>query len=98
MKIIHIELPEPDDHHYEEGEDFLTLESLEGAMDLHAPVPCTVTTVNHTLHHKPELINDDPYGDGWLLRLRPDRMADMEELMDYHEYEVGLPPDTDEDA
>ena len=96
--IIHIELPEPDDHHYEEGEDFLTLESLDGAMDLHAPVAGTVTAVNHVLHHKPELINDDPYGTGWLLRLRPDNMAELEELMDYHEYEVGLPPDHDEDA
>jgi glycine cleavage system H protein len=93
--IIHVELPEPDDHHYEVGEDFLVLESLEGALDLHAPVAGTVTEVNHVLHHKPELINEDPYGAGWLLRMKPDNMKDVEHLMDYHEYEVGL-PDHDE--
>ncbi|MBT3295537.1 MAG: glycine cleavage system protein GcvH [Verrucomicrobia bacterium] len=94
--IIHVELPEPDDHHYEAGEDFLVLESLEGAMDLHAPVAGTVIEVNNLLHHKPELINEDPYGAGWLLRMKPDNMKDVEHLMAYHEYEVGLPPDHDE--
>ncbi len=95
-EIIHVELPEPDDHHYDEGEDFLVLESLESAMDLHAPVAGTVTVVNHELHHKPELINEDPYGTGWLLRMKPDNMGDVVDLMDYHEYEVGLPPDHEE--
>jgi glycine cleavage system H protein len=94
--IIHVELPEPDDHHYEEGEDFLVLESLESAIDLHAPVSGMVTEVNYTLLHKPELVNEDPYGEGWLLRMKPDNMRDIDDLMDYHEYEVGLPPDSDE--
>ena len=95
--IIHVELPEPDDHHYEEREDLLVLESIEEAIDLHAPVAGTVIDVNHALHHKPELISEDPYGIGWLLRMRPDNIKDIEHLMDYHEYEAGLPPDNDDD-
>lgn len=91
--IIHVELPEPDDHHYEEGEELLVLESLEGAVDIHAPVSGTVVEINHALHHKPELVNEDSYGAGWLLLMKPDNMAEVESLMDYHEYEVGLPPD-----
>ena len=95
--IIHVELPEPDDHHYEHGEDFIVLESLRTAMDFHAPLAGIVTAVNEDLHGKPELINDDCYGAGWIARMKPDDPADIEALMDYHEYDAGLPEDHDEE-
>lgn len=96
--IIHVELPEPDDDHYEKGEDFIVIESLDEAMDFHAPLAGVVTSVNSELHSKPELINEDPYGAGWLVRMRPDAPVDFTHFMDYHEYDAGLPPEHDEEG
>ncbi len=95
--VVHVELPEPDDHHYEHGEDLVVLESLRTATDLLAPVSGVVTDVNTLLMTKPELVNEDPYGEGWLVRMRPADMSDLDELLDYHDYESRLPPDHDED-
>ena len=94
--VIRIELPEPDDHHYEANEDIAVIESLHAALDYHAPVAGTIIAVNHELLSKPELINEDPYGDGWLVELKPDKMADIDELMDIDEYEAHLPDEDEE--
>ena len=95
--IIHVELPEPDDHHYEAGEDFIVLESLRTAMDFHVPLCGIVVAVNDQLHGKPELINEDPYGAGWIVRMKVDNPDEFEHLLDYHEYDAGLPDDDEED-
>jgi glycine cleavage system H protein len=95
--VIHVELPEPDDDHYEQNEDIGMLESLKTASDVRAPVAGTVTAVNARLATKPEIINDDPYGDGWIFRMKPDRMRDVDELMSFAEYEGNLPEEEEED-
>jgi glycine cleavage system H protein len=89
--ITHVELPEPDDHHYEAREDMGVVESLEMAADFHAPVPGVIVAINTELLSTPELINTDPYGDGWLVEMRPDSMSDLDDLLEHDEYEAGLP-------
>jgi glycine cleavage system H protein len=95
--IIHVELPEPDEHHYEAHEDFITLESLKTALDFHAPTAGRIVAVNSELLSNPELINEDPYGEGWLVRMIPDNMDDLQNLLNYHEYEGGLPEEEEEE-
>jgi glycine cleavage system H protein len=62
------------------------VESVKAASDVYAPIGGEVIAVNDALTTTPELANSDPYGDGWLFRLRPDDPNQLEELMDPDEY------------
>ena len=96
--IINVDLPAPDEHHhYEAGGEVGVLESVKAAADFCAPVSGIVTAVNPELLHAAELINSDPYGTGWLFQMKPDDVADVEDLMDADEYEGSLPDDGNEE-
>ena len=96
--IINVDLPAPDEHHhYDGGAEVGVLESVKAAADFHAPVSGIVTAVNPELLHAAELINSDPYGAGWLFQMKPDAMADIEDLMDLDDYEGSLPDDSNEE-
>jgi glycine cleavage system H protein len=66
--VVFLELPNPG-RKLEAGETFGVVESVKAASDLYAPVSGRVVAVNEKLAGKPELINSDPYGDGWILKL-----------------------------
>jgi len=66
--VVFLELPNPG-RKLEAGESFGVVESVKAASDLYSPATGRVTAVNDKLAGKPELINSDPYGDGWILRL-----------------------------
>ena len=66
--VVFLELPNPG-RRLEAGESFGVVESVKAASDLYSPVPGRISTVNDKLAGKPELINSDPYGDGWILKL-----------------------------
>src|SRR5439155_13185409 len=66
--VIFVELPEPGTS-LAAGAKFGSIESVKAASDLYAPVGGTVAEVNSGITGKPELVNSDPYGDGWLIRL-----------------------------
>lgn len=95
--ITHVDLPEPDDHHCEMEETLGEIESLRGATEYHAPAAGIITAINTELLVKHELINHDPYGEGWLIEMKLDDMADLDDLMDLHEYEATLPEDEEEE-
>jgi len=67
--VIFVELPEVGAR-LEAGAKFGAIESVKAASDLYAPVGGTVSEVNPTLSDSPEVVNNDPYGAGWMLRLR----------------------------
>ena len=67
--IVFIELPEVGAT-FEVGDAFGTVESVKAVSDLYAPVGGEVVEVNETLDDTPERINEDPYGDGWIVKLR----------------------------
>ena len=67
-------------------EIFGTVEAVKTVSDLFMPVSGTVTEVNPLLESKPELVNSDPYGDGWMIRMKVDNSADIEKLMDANAY------------
>ncbi len=66
--VVFLELPSPG-RKLDAGESFGVVESVKAASDLYSPVSGRVAAVNDKLAGKPELINSDPYGDGWILKL-----------------------------
>jgi glycine cleavage system H protein len=62
------------------------IESIKAVSDIYAPVSGTVTAANETLIDDPELVNEDPYGEGWMIELDPDDEADLEDLLSPEEY------------
>ena len=62
------------------------VESVKAASDIYAPITGTVVAVNETLEDTPELVNQDPYGDGWFFRVVPDNASDLAELLDAEAY------------
>jgi glycine cleavage system H protein len=62
------------------------VESVKAVSDIYAPVTGTVIEVNEDLPESPETVNEDPYGDGWLIKVKIADMTDLEDLMDNEEY------------
>jgi glycine cleavage system H protein len=81
--IVFVELPEEGDT-FDAGESFGTVESVKAVSDLYAPVGGEVVEVNSALEDAPENINEDPYGEGWIVKLRTTDEAD---LLSPEEYE-----------
>ena len=81
--IVFVELPEEGDT-FDAGESFGTVESVKAVSDLYAPVGGEVVEVNSALEDAPESINEDPYGEGWIVKLRTTDEAD---LLSPEEYE-----------
>ena len=81
--VVFVELPAEGDT-FDAGEAFGTVESVKAVSDLYAPVGGEVVEVNSALEDAPEKINEDPYGDGWIIKLRTSGEAD---LLSPEEYE-----------
>ena len=62
------------------------VESVKAASDIYAPVGGTICAVNDDLTDKPEIVNQDPYGDGWFFKLKPTDPADLDDLLDAEAY------------
>lgn len=69
-------------------EVFGTVEAVKTVSDLFLPVAGTITEVNPALEASPELVNSDPYGEGWMVKMTVDNVADVEALMDAAAYEA----------
>ena len=72
------------------GEPCGEVESTKSVSDIYAPVSGTVVARNESLDATPELVNSDPYGEGWMMDIRPDDPAGVEGLLDAAGYEAGL--------
>jgi glycine cleavage system H protein len=68
------------------GGECMVVESVKAASDVYAPIGGEVIEVNTRLTEQPELINQQPYGDGWLFRLRPDNITALDQLLDAKAY------------
>lgn len=83
--IVFVELPAVGKK-LEKSATFGVIESVKTASDLYAPVAGEVVAVNEALTASPELVNSDPYGDGWMIRLRLDDPTSAEALLDADAY------------
>jgi len=84
-ELVYIELPEVDSEVSKE-DTFGVIESVKAVSDLFAPVSGRVVEINTALVESPEMLNSDPYGDGWLIVVDPSDTAELDELMDAKEY------------
>jgi glycine cleavage system H protein len=76
------------------GEACAVVESVKAASDVYSPVNGEVIASNADLGGRPELINQDPYGTGWLMRIRPDDKTQFAALLDAKAYEAALAAET----
>ncbi len=83
--MVFIELPEIDAE-LDIEEECAVVESVKAASDIYAPVAGMVTEVNDAVVDAPELVNQDPYGDGWLFKLKLADQAEYDALLDVNEY------------
>jgi glycine cleavage system H protein len=84
-EIVYIELPAVGDK-ISKDDPFGVVESVKAVSDIYAPVTGTVIEINEDLPESPETVNEDPYGDGWLIKVKITDMSDLEDLMDAEEY------------
>ncbi|MCD6154371.1 MAG: glycine cleavage system protein GcvH [Candidatus Verstraetearchaeota archaeon] len=84
--IVYVDLPEMG-RKVKQGEKLCEVESVKAVSEVYSPVSGEVVEVNERLEDSPELINQDPYGDGWIAKLKPENLeGDMENLMNAEEY------------
>lgn len=87
--IVYVELPQLGDV-LEASEPFGLIESVKAASDLLAPVSGEVVAINEELVDRPELVNGDPYGAGWMIKVQPEDEESMDDLMTAEEYGAYL--------
>jgi glycine cleavage system H protein len=88
--LTFIELPTPEEQVTAQSE-VAVIESVKAASDIYAPINGTIIEVNEALNDRPELVNSDPYGAGWMFKMKPDRLADIKQLLTADDYEELLP-------
>lgn len=87
--IVFVDLPEVGAS-FEAGEALAEIESSKAVAEIFAPVACEVVEVNEALDGEEEKVNESPYGEGWLVRLRPAAGADLSSLLDAEAYQAQL--------
>lgn len=87
--VVFVELPAVDDV-INKGKPFGVIESVKTVSDLYMPVDGKIVSINEELNDSPELVNEDPYGEGWLVEIEVLDEAQLEELMDSETYQNNL--------
>ena len=87
--VVFVELPEVG-RNLGAGDEFGTVESVKAVSEIYAPVACEILEVNKNLEDHPEIINEDPYGRGWLLKIKIQNPAELESLMDAAAYQASV--------
>lgn len=87
--IVFVELPEEEEA-IEKGDTFGVVESTKSVSDLYVPLTGAVIETNDPLLDSPEIINEDPYGEGWMIRIKLKRPEEIKELLDSKTYQKLL--------
>ncbi len=83
--VVYVELPE-DGSVFNPEDPVGVIESVKAASDFYSPLSGEVVAINEKLDEEPELINSEPYGDGWVVTLKLENMDDLKELLDANAY------------
>ena len=83
--VVFVELPREGDE-LDAGDDFGVVESIKAVSDVYLPVGGTITAVNDDLETEPELLNEDPYGDGWMVELELADESEVDDLLSPEAY------------
>jgi len=87
--IVFVEFPEVGDK-FENSDVFGTIEAVKTVADLFAPISGEITNINTSLEDTPEAINNDPYGDGWVIKLKLRDSSELDDLLDAKAYKEHL--------
>ncbi|AMF92247.1 glycine cleavage system protein GcvH [Vibrio fluvialis] len=90
--VVFVELPEVDSE-CDAGESFSLVESVKAASDIYAPVSGVIVEVNEDLQDSPELINEQPYEGGWIVKVKMSDAAELDDLKDAEEYLSSIEED-----
>jgi glycine cleavage system H protein len=85
--VVYVDFP-GEGEHFNKGDVIATVESVKAAEDVYAPISGEVVELNEALNDNPEWVNEDPYGKGWFLKLKPDDLSELDDLMDAAAYEA----------
>lgn len=90
--MVFVELPQIGDE-LNAGDELGVLESVKAASDFYAPISGVVIAVNELVSENPELVNTDPYGAGWLVKMRAHELEEITSLLDEEEYQNEIAED-----
>jgi glycine cleavage system H protein len=85
-EVVFVELPEVGQV-FDTGDELGTIESVKAVAEFYTPVAGEVVEVNESVSDDPELLNEDPHGEGWLVKIRFSSASDLKELMKVNQYE-----------
>jgi glycine cleavage system H protein len=87
--VVYVEMPEVGDT-LKQGDTFGVVESVKAASDLYMPMSGEIVAVNDRLEDEPELINSDPFGEGWMIKFTPSDMSEWDGLLSGAAYEKAV--------
>lgn len=90
--LVFVELPDMQ-LAVDQGDELSVVESVKTAADIYAPISGEVIEVNKQLESRPDLINEDPYGDGWICRIKPSDIDELDGLLDADAYKESIAED-----
>ncbi|MCS6808807.1 MAG: glycine cleavage system protein GcvH [Bacteroidota bacterium] len=85
--IVYVDIPDPNAH-LQQGDVFGTIEAVKTVADLFAPLSGTIIECNTAINDSPDVVNTDPYGAGWIIKLELTAPSEIEELLDAHAYKA----------
>lgn len=83
--VVYVELPETGDT-FEKGASFGSIEAVKAVADLFCPISGEVVEINETLEDEPQVINEDPYGKGWMIKIKAADVSEFDDLLDADAY------------
>ncbi len=83
--VVFVEMPQPGDQ-FKKGEEFGTVESVKAVAELYMPIDGEVVRANQALEDAPELMNQSPYGDGWIIEIKPDDVSQLKTILNKDAY------------
>ncbi len=87
--VVYVDLPEVGSK-VKQFEIMGSIDSVKTASDLYSPLSGTVTKINESLSEKPELVNEDPYGQGWMIEIELEDIKEIDKLMSAEEYKKAI--------
>jgi glycine cleavage system H protein len=94
--VVYVELPELDSE-VDAGDRFSLIESVKAASDVYAPVSGMIIEINEELENSPELVNESPYDEGWIVKMKISAPSELDELKDEEAYLSSIDEDDEED-
>ncbi len=92
--VVYVELPKPGEN-FSANESFGSVESVKAVSEMFTPVSGAVVEVNDSLNDEPEKVNADPYGEGWMVRLKMSNQGEVDSLLTAAEYEDFTKPESE---